>query len=139
IAALAASKDPADQLLAAALYEDFEVHDEALALYEKAALSRPDEPHLLLARIGLCGKAGDTAKADRLQKRLLGLNPEAGVLLALHRTQVGLGREDRAGEVEKALAWVGVWAGDDDDRNEGVAMVLQAGASATVQRGERAA
>jgi len=71
VAALAASKDLDEQLLAAAIYRSFDAYDEALALYEKVAENRPGATNVLQALAHLYDRAGDREKAQATRKRLL--------------------------------------------------------------------
>jgi hypothetical protein len=74
---LAGSTDPADQLLAATLYEAHGVSGEALALYEKLAGQRPTEPNFQLALASYYERAGraDRVEAVRAKAKKLGAVP----------------------------------------------------------------
>jgi tetratricopeptide (TPR) repeat protein len=71
---LASSKDPADQLLAAATYEAYVDYDDALRLYERLADRLPESVNVQLALARLYKRAGryDLAEAAQEKAKKLG-------------------------------------------------------------------
>jgi tetratricopeptide (TPR) repeat protein len=77
---LAASKDPADLLLAAMAYESYKVHDEALKLFEKLAELQPDAVNYQLALSRYYTHAGreDLARQALAKAEKLGIPAKKG-------------------------------------------------------------
>jgi len=71
VAKLAASRDPADRLLAAALYEGAKVYGESLRLYQKLAVEFPAETWVQTALAGSLNQAGRIGEAADVIDRMI--------------------------------------------------------------------